>query len=128
MFSIMLLVTKSVAVSSLIAYLERKTELTRVNVKSNANYVTGRADMVEAMSNEKVKGIRQISKQFPNKPITGTPDEIIEFIKLVASAIEEMDATANSMAIDATDTARFTEEATAPVNNHGQFCLPPKRL
>lgn len=92
MFSIMLLVAISVAVSSLIAYFEHKAELTTAIVERSTNFVNGRAEVLEAMINEKVKGIRQISKQFQNKPITGSPDEIIELTKLVANAMNSTSA------------------------------------
>lgn len=87
MFSIMLLVAVSVAVSSIILYLQQKSSLTAAIVSQSSNYVYGRAEVIEAMINEKVNGIRKISQQYKDQALTGTPEEIIELTKLIANAM-----------------------------------------
>ncbi|WP_417760211.1 methyl-accepting chemotaxis protein [Shewanella sp.] len=113
MFSIMLLVAVSVAVSSVILYLQQKSSLTTAIINQSSNYVDGRAEVIEAMINEKVNGIRKISQQYKDQALSGTPDEIIELTKLVANA---MNSSSTVIAFDNGD--GYWNQATPSWPNH----------
>lgn len=87
MFSIMLLVAISVATSSLISYFQQKSSLTAAIVNQSNNYVIGKAEVIEAMINEKVDGLRKVSQQFDDEGISGSQEEIIELTKLIANTM-----------------------------------------
>ena len=84
--SVSLLVGLSVSISSYIQYLHEKQSVTEDVVLSSQEYVRAQSSIIETFINEKVAGLNKLAARYKDKSIEGSPEEIIEQTKVLATA------------------------------------------
>ena len=85
--AVVLLVGLSVSATSMILYVEQKAAFTESITKQSQDYVKYKAQLIQTIINEKVSGIQKVTKQYANKEITGTPEQLIEQTFFLANAM-----------------------------------------
>lgn len=85
--SVALLVGVSVSATSFALYKKQKEALNESILNESQSYVAAKGALIETLINEKVAGISKLTKEYENKVINGSDEEMIEKAIFLANAM-----------------------------------------
>ncbi|SHO57317.1 methyl-accepting chemotaxis protein [Vibrio quintilis] len=86
-FSVMLLVGLSVAISSYVLYSNEKETIHNIVMDQTRSYTKNKAANVQGIIGEKAGGLRSLSGRYINKGLSGSDEEVIEQTRFLARAM-----------------------------------------